>query len=173
MARTPVLNSATSQFFINTVENVSLDTFNGGYAVFGEVVDGLTIVDAINALPNFSDFPVPQLDGPLIIEATYKLDTLNTTKPEIRLTRAGDGTGTVSSSPKGVRCGTVVNSVCIASFDVNKVKFTKLTATPAKDSVFSGWRGDCKGVLPSLKIALTKDTKAQDANCTAVFRKKS
>ncbi len=172
MARTDVLKSATSQFFINTKDNDFLDTASGGYAAFGEVVDGLSIVDTINSLPNVSDFPVPQSDGPLIIEAAYKLDVLNTTRPQVRLTRAGDGTGTVVSSPKGVRCGALINNLCQTSFDVNKVKFVKLTAKPASNSVFSGWRGDCKGVLPSLKVALTNESKTQDANCTAVFRKK-
>ena len=51
MARTDVLNSATSQFFINVVDNVSLDTNRGGYAVFGKVVSGLEVVDAIKAVP--------------------------------------------------------------------------------------------------------------------------
>lgn len=52
MARTMVVDSATSQFFINLVDNDFLDfttpTPQGfGYAVFGEVVDGLSVVDAI------------------------------------------------------------------------------------------------------------------------------
>ena len=52
MARTMVVDSATSQFFINLVDNDFLDftapTPQGfGYAVFGEVVDGLEVVDAI------------------------------------------------------------------------------------------------------------------------------
>ncbi len=51
MARTSVLNSATSQFFINVVDNTSLDTSGGGYAVFGKVVSGLDVVDLIKAVP--------------------------------------------------------------------------------------------------------------------------
>jgi len=47
MARTNVLDSATSQFFINVVDNVSLDTSGGGYAVFGKVISGLDVVDKI------------------------------------------------------------------------------------------------------------------------------
>jgi cyclophilin family peptidyl-prolyl cis-trans isomerase len=48
MARTSVLNSATSQFFINVVNNVSLDTSGGGYAVFGRVISGMdTTVQSI------------------------------------------------------------------------------------------------------------------------------
>lgn len=52
MARTMVVDSATSQFFINLVDNDFLDfsspTPQGfGYAVFGEVTDGMEVVDAI------------------------------------------------------------------------------------------------------------------------------
>lgn len=52
MARTMVVDSATSQFFINLVDNDFLDftspTPQGfGYAVFGEVIDGMAVVDAI------------------------------------------------------------------------------------------------------------------------------
>lgn len=50
MARTVAPDSATSQWFINLVDNVSLDTSGGGYAVFGKVVSGLDVVDAIGAL---------------------------------------------------------------------------------------------------------------------------
>ncbi|MGZ8250205.1 peptidylprolyl isomerase, partial [Methylomagnum sp.] len=54
MARTNVANSATSQFYINVVDNKFLDyasSASPGYAVFGKVVDGMAVVDAINALP--------------------------------------------------------------------------------------------------------------------------
>ena len=52
MARTMVVDSATSQFFINLVDNDFLDfttpTPQGfGYAVFGRVTDGMDVVDAI------------------------------------------------------------------------------------------------------------------------------
>jgi len=48
MARTPDPNSATNQFFINHAENGrKLDTNGGGYAVFGKVIDGMDVVDAI------------------------------------------------------------------------------------------------------------------------------
>lgn len=53
MARTQVVDSATSQFFINLVGNDFLN--NGardyGYAVFGKVIDGMDVVDAIAGVP--------------------------------------------------------------------------------------------------------------------------
>jgi cyclophilin family peptidyl-prolyl cis-trans isomerase len=47
MARTADPNSATCQFFINHVDNPRLDTYGGGYTVFGKVTDGMNVVDAI------------------------------------------------------------------------------------------------------------------------------
>lgn len=52
MARTAVVNSATSQFFINVVDNKSLDftaknPMGYGYCVFGKVVEGMNVVDKI------------------------------------------------------------------------------------------------------------------------------
>jgi cyclophilin family peptidyl-prolyl cis-trans isomerase len=62
MARTTVPNSATSQFYINTVDNKGLDypgSDGNGYAVFGQVTAGLDVVDKIRALPTASgDVPV-------------------------------------------------------------------------------------------------------------------
>jgi cyclophilin family peptidyl-prolyl cis-trans isomerase len=59
MARTPEIDSATSQFFINLVDNTFLDHQQGdpdkfGYAVFGKVVSGMDVVDAIAAVPTGS-----------------------------------------------------------------------------------------------------------------------
>lgn len=52
MARTMDINSATAQFFINLRDNNFLDhgTRDFGYAVFGEVVDGMDVVDKIAAV---------------------------------------------------------------------------------------------------------------------------
>ncbi|MGH9318472.1 MAG: peptidylprolyl isomerase, partial [Vicinamibacteria bacterium] len=56
MARTPDPHSASSQFFINTVDNPALDytasDMQGfGYAVFGKVVEGLEVLDTIKKVP--------------------------------------------------------------------------------------------------------------------------
>ncbi len=75
MARTRDPDSATAQFFINVVDNVNLNhtapTQRGwGYAVFGRVVAGMEVVDAIRAVPTgrqgrYSDVPVE----PVVIES--------------------------------------------------------------------------------------------------------
>jgi peptidylprolyl isomerase/peptidyl-prolyl cis-trans isomerase B (cyclophilin B) len=56
MARTNDPHSATAQFFINVADNASLDHrgktgFGWGYAVFGQVVEGMNVVDTIVAVP--------------------------------------------------------------------------------------------------------------------------
>jgi cyclophilin family peptidyl-prolyl cis-trans isomerase len=68
MARTGEPHSASSQFFINVADNAFLNhrgkSFEGwGYAVFGQVVDGMDVVDAIAAVPRgnrgpFGDVPI-------------------------------------------------------------------------------------------------------------------
>lgn len=50
MARTSMPNSATSQFFINVVDNQRLDAAGGGYAVFGKVSEGMDVVDKIKSV---------------------------------------------------------------------------------------------------------------------------
>lgn len=52
MARTQVVDSATSQFFINVADNAFLDQPRDGaaYAVFGKVVAGMEVVDKIRAV---------------------------------------------------------------------------------------------------------------------------
>lgn len=65
LARTSDINSATSQFFINTADNTSLNHSESsyGYAVFGKVLEGLEVVDKIEMTPTkrsggFADLPV-------------------------------------------------------------------------------------------------------------------
>jgi|GraSoiStandDraft_36_1057302.scaffolds.fasta_scaffold45066_2 peptidyl-prolyl cis-trans isomerase A (cyclophilin A) len=72
MARTGDPNSATAQFFINVVDNARLDypSFDGhGYTVFGNVVEGMQVVDKIRAVPtgrrgSFENVPV----SPVVIK---------------------------------------------------------------------------------------------------------
>ena len=66
MARTSDPHSATSQFFINVVDNTFLDhgTRDFGYAVFGKVTRGMDVVDAIAETPTGAQGPF-QKDCPL------------------------------------------------------------------------------------------------------------
>ena len=79
MARTGDPDSATCQFFINVVDNPRLDYASSedgnGYAVFGRVVDGMDVVDAIQSVPTTAvngreDVPVE----PVLIESADRVD---------------------------------------------------------------------------------------------------
>lgn len=53
MARLQEADSATTQFFINLADNSNLDyrdNQSAGYCVFGEVIEGMEVVDAIAAV---------------------------------------------------------------------------------------------------------------------------
>ena len=77
MARTNVPNSATSEFFINLVDNLSLDyknAANPGYAVFGKVVLGMEVADAIAAQATgvrfgFADVPLEDITITLAVQS--------------------------------------------------------------------------------------------------------
>jgi len=74
MARTAMPDSATSQFFINVVDNPNLDNYGGGYAVFGKVTQGMDVVDKIRAVKTANKGPhqnVP-LEPVLIKKATLE-----------------------------------------------------------------------------------------------------
>ena len=79
MARTMIVDSATSQFFINVVDNPFLD-FQGrnprtfGYCVFGHVIEGMDVVDQIKAVRTTShgyhdDVPVE----PIVIKKASRV----------------------------------------------------------------------------------------------------
>ncbi len=75
MARTGVVDSATSQFFINTKDNAFLDhrdeTPSGfGYAVFGKVVSGMDVLKKIEAVPTTTKGPHQNVPTtPVVIES--------------------------------------------------------------------------------------------------------
>ena len=72
MARSTDLNSATSQYYFNLADNVALDTSNGGYAVFGKVVSGIEVLDAMlnvktTTAYGLADFPANSV---IVLSAT-------------------------------------------------------------------------------------------------------
>ncbi len=79
MARTADPHSATSQFFINVLDNPGYDfkekTVNGwGYAVFGHVTEGLDVLDAITAVPTKIQGTFPAPIDPIVMERVYVAD---------------------------------------------------------------------------------------------------
>lgn len=78
------------------------------------------------------------------------------TTAELTIVSTGDGSGTVTSAPAGIDCG----SDCIESFPLNTA--VTLTATPAIGSRFDGWSGDAD--CADGQVTMTVDT-----SCTATF----
>jgi len=78
MARMPAAHSATSQFFVNLVDNGMLDHGaqpgqSFGYAVFGRVVDGMGVIDEIAQVrtgqkAGMADVPL----DPVVIQRAYR-----------------------------------------------------------------------------------------------------
>ena len=67
----------------------------------------------------------------------------------LTVTKSGAGTGTVTSSPAGISCGTK----CNANFpDASSVT---LTATPSGSSTFGGWSGACSGTNPVCTLTMS------------------
>ena len=75
MARTSDVNSATSQFFINPVNNANLDHKSTrpnefGYAVFGMVTEGMDVVDKIRRVPTGTRGPFQDVPNePVVIQS--------------------------------------------------------------------------------------------------------
>ncbi len=100
MARTNAPHSATAQFFVNVADNRNLDhtaaTPRGwGYTVFGEVVDGRDVVDAIAEVPTGAGGPfasdVPRT--PVVIEGAARVGAAGVAP--------GDDPGAVPASSPG------------------------------------------------------------------------
>jgi peptidyl-prolyl cis-trans isomerase A (cyclophilin A) len=79
MARTPDINSATSQFFVNLKNNASLDHTSDaqpefGYAVFAKVVQGMDVIDKIAAVATGNKGPHQNVPvKPIVIESMTRV----------------------------------------------------------------------------------------------------
>jgi Tol biopolymer transport system component len=93
---------------------------------------------------------VVTMNSAAAVTATF--DTANVT-----VTKAGDGSGTVTSSPAGIDCGGDCTEPYLPGTTVT------LTAAPTAKAVFTGWSGACTGTAPCVITAST------DTSVTATF----
>ncbi|MBA3393842.1 MAG: hypothetical protein H0T89_14435 [Deltaproteobacteria bacterium] len=77
---------------------------------------------------------------------------------ELEIMIAGDGGGTITSSPEGITCG----AMCTSAFARDTI--VTLTAVPQTGSVFGGWNGACTGSTPTCEVTL-----ADAASAVATF----
>ncbi|MCX6997066.1 MAG: hypothetical protein NTV49_08260, partial [Kiritimatiellaeota bacterium] len=112
---------------------------------------GTTGVQAFTGRAIFDETSVP----------TTGATTLEACAPATRtltVTKAGTGSGTVTSSPAGITCG----ADCTEAYALNTG--VTLTAVPTAPATFAGWSGDCSGVSTTTSVTLTADK-----TCTATF----
>lgn len=88
--------------------------------------------------------------------------TFNPPTFTLNVTKTGDGTGTVNSSPAGISCG----GDCSEDFSTGSI--VMITATPGSNSEFVEWTGSCMGTNPS--CALNMDA---PKSATATFNRTS
>ncbi len=102
-------------------------TANTGYGISSVLVDGAS-VGAV------STYTFSNVTANHTISASFTANTYT-----LSVTKAGTGTGTITSSPAGINCG----STC--SYTYNSGTAVTLTAAPDASSTFAGWSGACSG----------------------------
>ena len=174
-------NSATSQWFVNVSDsNTFLNTSNGGFTVFAEVVSGMEVIDKINALDlanlsnafqnaSFAETPVttPQPiltvanDEFVIITRAYATNQLPVKNPwhcskDSTTNALTEFCGTYLTFPVQVQ-GTfysarldLQSSQPVLVFTVDKSKLSALTEAPAEFAGFSASSGQL--TIPSVGV---------------------
>jgi hypothetical protein len=77
---------------------------------------------------------------------------------ELTVIKTGSGTGSVSSAPAGIDCGTDCSEPYAVGTEVT------LSAVRGSGAIFDGWDGTCPGSEPETLVTVTGDLE-----CTAVF----
>jgi hypothetical protein len=108
----------------------------------------LTVSAAADLSPGPRLIPI-LASGSDSVSANFPLQ-LNVGRPAVNVARAGTGTGTVTSSPAGINCGTA----CHFAFPYGTS--VTLTATPAAGSALASWfGGGCSGNAATCTLAVT------------------
>jgi len=84
------------------------------------------------------------------VRASFDTNTVT-----ISITKSGNGTGRVTSTPSGLACG----SICSVSFPLGSEVILK--ATPSEGSVFSQWLDDCSGTRTTCTVDTDEDKEVE------------
>jgi uncharacterized repeat protein (TIGR02543 family) len=85
----------------------------------------------------------------LMTEARSVTATFTARMYTLTVTKTGSGRGRVSSIPAGINCGTT----CSSSYEAGTL--VTLVATPAINSIFTGWSGACTGTGTTCRVLMT------------------
>ena len=119
---------------------------SGAFSFTGLTSGSYTI--AISGFPSMVSFPSTSQAFWLGVNQTRRVDFQGISYHALTVTKAGAGSGTVTSSPAGINCGTA----CAASYASGTV--VTLTASPSSGSVFAGWSGACTGAGSTCQVSM-------------------
>jgi hypothetical protein len=149
------------------VASVRIERRLGSNTIFGAIGDvppGVTsYVDASVAQGSTYCYRVRAYEAGVI--SPYSTETCRVVGITVTVSKAGTGSGTISSTPAGINCGTA----CSAIYPVGTL--LTLVATPASGSVFQGWTGSgCAGTGPCSVVGNVPVTVAATFASTLVSR---
>ena len=157
--------SATTDYQFSGGTSMATPHVTGVVGLLLAVNPNLTVAQIRNAILN-TGVSVPALNG--LVSTGRRLNAFNAlnsiaTTFTVMVTKAGTGTGTVTSVPSGINCGDDCNEQFPAGTTVT------LTGTPNTGSVFAGWNGGgCSGtgvcvVSMTPNVTATFDAPADNA----------
>jgi Divergent InlB B-repeat domain len=119
----------------------------GGYTGVSDGCSGTGTCKIPLVFIRIAIFPPPP-PPPVSVAATFDLES----KPSLDLTasKAGTGSGTITSSPPGINCG----STCTAEFEEGST--VKLTAAADPGYEFREWSGSCSGISATCEVTMSE-----------------
>ncbi|MGB6849446.1 MAG: M12 family metallo-peptidase [Thermoanaerobaculia bacterium] len=133
---------------------------SGGYGNIALTFGGSVLDGSSHAYGAFPERVPEKMHGYVLAKAASGCLDPVLEGPTLSVGKTGTGSGTVTSSPAGISCG----SDCSETYPEGTQPAVVLTATPAAGSVFTSWSGDCSGSSPDFSI-----TVSTDKSCTASF----
>jgi uncharacterized repeat protein (TIGR02543 family) len=137
-------------------------TFNSGSLVTLTAIPDAnsTFTGWSGAATGSSPTVIVTIDAAKSVTATFTINQPQVETFTLTISRTGNGSGVVTSTPAGIDCG----STCTVTFDAGTV--VTLTATPDANSTFGGWSGSASGTGTA---TITIDA---NKSVTATFEKK-
>ncbi|MBV8466025.1 MAG: peptidylprolyl isomerase [Burkholderiales bacterium] len=162
MARTSDPNSATSEFYFNLVDSPELDytgptAAGAGYAVFGNVVNGMSVVDAMGQVPVYPDYYYTYNNNTYDLQdLPQKLLQINSAAVLTSYSATSVATGTIGSQ-------TIQGTLIVPAADVGKTGSIYVAAILPSGTVYvltpAGWQQyDPNNPVAYLTGALQSDT---------------